>query len=248
MIGRRKLIVGTCCVAAAHALPLAAIGGLIGTGNAKAGDLPAEIGGVKIPDSALAKEITALVRSVSPPPLFNHLTRTFVFGSKLGQAKGMKFDPELLFLAAMMHDLGLIDQYMGAARFEIDGADAAAKILREHKYPEARIDIAWEAIALHSTMEIPERRRPEVALIHLGVFMEAGMNADKLPAKFFDEVFETVPQLGARAGFVQALTHVLTKKPHTAYLAFEKDIALRNVPGFDPTNWLDEKWPAPFDR
>jgi hypothetical protein len=70
----------------------------------------------------------------------------------------------------MMHDLGLTEKYMADARFEVDGADAAAKILRDHQYPEEKIDIAWQAIALHSTMEIPDRMLPEIALVHLGAF------------------------------------------------------------------------------
>ena len=58
--------------------------------------LPSEVGGVRIPDSELAKAVTSLVREVSPLPLFNHVVRSFLFGSRLGAAKGLKFDPELL--------------------------------------------------------------------------------------------------------------------------------------------------------
>ena len=72
----------------------------------------------------------------------------------------------------MMHDLGLTERYMADARFEIDGADAAAGILGARDYPEAKIDIVWEAIALHASMEIAARRCPEVALVHIGTFMD----------------------------------------------------------------------------
>jgi hypothetical protein len=210
--------------------------------------LPAEIAGVRVPDSELARVVASLVREASPEPLFNHVTRTFVFGSRLGAAKGLKFDPELLFVAAMMHDLGLVERYVADARFEIDGADAAAKILRGRHYPESKIDIVWEAIALHASMEIAERRCPEVALVHLGTFMDAGLDADKLPIGVFQEVFESLPRLGCSKHMIESIGAVLRKKPHTAYLAFEKDIALRAVPSFDPPNFCDLKAPPPFDE
>ena len=210
--------------------------------------LPRKIGGVWIPDSELAKAVTSLVREVSTVPLFNHVTRSFLFGSRLGAAKGLKFDPELLFVAAMMHDLGLTERYMADARFEIDGADAAAQILRARAYPEAKIDVVWEAIALHASMEIAACRCPEVALVHIGTFMDAGFNASELPASVFQEVFEALPRMNSSAHMIQAIGAVLRKKPHTAYLSFKKDIAERTVPGFNPPNFCDLKAPAPFNR
>jgi HD domain len=218
-----------------------------GGAGSPSGPLPAEIAGVRVPDSALAKAVAVLVREVSPAPLFNHVARSYVFGSKLGEAQKLKFDPELLFVAAMMHDLGLTDHYIAGARFEVDGADAAARILRERNYPESQIEVVWEAIALHATMEIPERRSPEVALVHLGTFMDAGLKADKLPRAFFDQVFEALPQMHARAQLIHAIGNVLKRKPHTAYLAFEKDIALRCVPNYNPPNFCDLEAPAPFN-
>jgi hypothetical protein len=250
MITRRHMMLGcTCgCVAVATAglaaLPTAAKAQSTGSRNT----LPSEIVGVRVPDTALAKAVTALVREASSEPLFNHVARTYVFGSKLGEARNLKFDPELFFFAAMMHDLGLTEKYMADARFEVDGADAAAKILREHQYPEAKIDIAWQAIALHSSMEIPARMRPEIALVHLGAFMDGGMNANQLPRDFFDGVFAALPRLNSRANFIKELGAVLRKKPHTAYLAFQRDIALRTIPGYHPPNFVDMQPPAPFNQ
>jgi hypothetical protein len=250
MITRRHMMFGcTCgCVAVATAGLAAVSTTAQAQSTASRSTLPPEIVGVRVPDSALAQKVTALVREASTEPLFNHCARTYVFGSKLGEARKLKFDPELLFLAAMMHDLGLTEKYMADARFEIDGADAAAKILRDQQYPEAKIDIAWQAIALHSTMEIPDRMLPEIALIHLGAFMDGGLNAKQFPRSFFDEVFAVLPRLNSRANFIKALGAVLRKKPHTAYLAFEKDIALRTIPNYNPPNFVDLQPPAPFNQ
>lgn len=250
MITRRHMMFGCTCGCVAVATP-----GLVSAPTeAKAQSatnrktLPSEIVGVRVPDSALAQTVTALVREASSEPLFNHCARTYVLGSKLGEARKLKFDPELLFLAAMMHDLGLTEKYMADARFEVDGADAAAKILRDQQYPEEKIDIAWQAIALHASMEIPARMRPEIALVHLGAFMDGGVNANQLPKEFFDGVFAVLPRLNSRANFIKELGAVLRKKPHTAYLAFEKDIALRTIPNYNPPNFVDIQPPAPFNQ
>ena len=49
------------------------------------------IAGVQIPDSALAREATELVREAAPPLLFDHSRRVFVFGSLRGREQGLDF-------------------------------------------------------------------------------------------------------------------------------------------------------------
>ena len=65
------------------------------------------ISGVMVPDSKLAREATELVRDTESPLLFNHSTRVYYFGSLAGKRRGLKFDPELLYIGAMFHDMGL---------------------------------------------------------------------------------------------------------------------------------------------
>jgi HD superfamily phosphodiesterase len=63
------------------------------------------ISGVTIPDSKLAREATELVHDTESPLLFNHSTRVYYFGSLAGKKRGLKFDPELLYIGAMFHDM-----------------------------------------------------------------------------------------------------------------------------------------------
>ena len=91
------------------------------------------ISGVKIPDSKMAREAAELVRSYENEMLFNHSVRVYVFGAMKGIRQKLKFDPELLYVAALFHDLGLVDHYhTETKRFEVDGADAAREFLRGH--------------------------------------------------------------------------------------------------------------------
>ncbi len=131
------------------------------------------ISGVTTPDSKLAREATELVRDTESPLLFNHSTRVYYFGSLAGKRRGLKFDPELLYIGAMFHDMGLTPQYSSKAeRFEVDGANSARAFLRQHNIPQQEIDTVWTAIALHTTPGIPQYMHPVVALLTAGVEMD----------------------------------------------------------------------------
>src|SRR3982074_115934 len=91
------------------------------------------ISGVMVPDSKLARKATELVHDTESPLLFNHSTHVYYFGSLSGKRRGLKFDPELLYIGAMFHDMGLTPQYSSKSdRFEVDGANSARAFLREH--------------------------------------------------------------------------------------------------------------------
>src|SRR5246127_1855176 len=79
------------------------------------------ISGVTIPDSKLAREATELVRDTESPLLFNHSTRVYYFASLAGKRRGLKFDSELLYIAALFHDMGLTPKYASKMnRFEVE--------------------------------------------------------------------------------------------------------------------------------
>lgn len=54
-----------------------------------------------------------MVAAVSPTFLCHHCMRTFLFGNLLGQRDGLRCDRELLYLGAVMHDLGLTERFDG---------------------------------------------------------------------------------------------------------------------------------------
>src|SRR3954464_3534068 len=104
------------------------------------------ISGVRLPESKIAREAAELVRQYENDMLFNHSVRVFVFGAIKGHRQNLKFDSELLYIAALFHDLGLVDHcHPRAKRFEVDGPDAAREFLRGHAIDEPKADLVWEA-------------------------------------------------------------------------------------------------------
>jgi len=131
------------------------------------------IAGIKIPDTTMARDLTALIRDTEPDLLFHHSTRVYLFGALTGQRKGLAYDPELLYVGAMFHDIGLTKAYRDSTnRFEVDSANAARDFLRRYAIPEVSVETVWDAIALHTTPGIPEHKKPEVALVTSGVEMD----------------------------------------------------------------------------
>lgn len=131
------------------------------------------IAGIKIPDSKMAKDLTELIRDKEPDLLYHHSRRVYLFGALTGQRKGLTYDPELLYVGAMFHDIGLTEQYRHSMlRFEVDGANAARDFLRKYGVPESSIEMVWDAIALHTTPGIPEHKKAVVALVTAGVEMD----------------------------------------------------------------------------
>jgi hypothetical protein len=176
------------------------------------------ISGVKIPDSKLAREAADLVRQYENEMLFNHSVRVYVFGAIKGIRRKLKFDSELLYVAALFHDLGLVDHYhTETKRFEVDGADAAREFLRGYGIAEPQADLVWEAIALHTTPGIPQYMRPEIALTNAGVLVDVvGIGYDEYTAEQRDQVIAALPRGdNFKRDFIQVQTCSALKKPLT---------------------------------
>jgi HD domain-containing protein len=204
------------------------------------------VAGVRIVDSSIARQATELSRDASPPYLFNHALRTFIFGSLIGKAMSMKFDQELLYLACILHDLGLTERFAGDQPFEIAGAQAAGKFLRDHHYSEERVNIVWDGIAMHP-LAIGQFKRAEILLVGAGAGADVlGPPQDHVSESVKNEVIDSVPRMGFKEAFVQTCAEVVRRHPGSSGRTFMRDIAERNVSGFKPPNICDLIAKAPF--
>jgi hypothetical protein len=208
------------------------------------------IAGVSIPDGKLAREVTELIRDTEPPLLFHHSTRVYLFGALAGLRKELRFDPELLYVGAMFHDIGLTSGYSSASeRFEVDGANAALEFLLRHKVPREAIDVVWDAIALHTTPGIPRFKEPEVALVTAGVEMDVlGLGF----AEFGDEQRKQIIAAHPRGDhfkerIIQAFFDGVKHKPETTFGNVKADVLERMDPNYKRINFcsviLESAWP-----
>jgi hypothetical protein len=154
---------------------------------------------IDFPDSEIACAAKQFVFDVSPAFVAHHSLRSYLFGRELAAAKGLRpdvdYDDELLFLSCILHDLGATEFANGDQRFEVDGADAAARFLREHGVDEARVTTVWQAIALHTSIGLAHRFGPVQAIAQLGIGADiAGNDRHMLPPDFADRVHALWPR------------------------------------------------------
>ncbi|WP_086826207.1 HD domain-containing protein [Streptomyces sp. NRRL B-24572] len=196
--------------------------------------MSSDIAGVRIPDSRIAKEATDLIREVTDDLIYHHSRRVYVWGALQGQNRGLAFDAELLYVSAMFHDLGLTEPYRdNDQRFEIDGADEARAFLIGHGVDEDRARIAWEAIALHTTPEIPSRMAPEIALVTAGVELDVlGIGYHDVSDEVRAAVVAAHPRPDFKRRILQAFNDGITRRPATTFGNVKADVLARFTEGY----------------
>jgi hypothetical protein len=197
--------------------------------------------GVTVPVTKLAREATELVRESTTDLVYHHSRRVFWFGSLQGRNRGISFDPELLYIGAMFHDLGLNEQFRGSGRrFEVDSADEARRFLQGHGVPEDSIRRVWTAIALHTTPGIPEFMEPEVALVTAGVEYDVlGIGYHDVSEADREEITALHPRPDFKRSILAAFTDGIAPKPETTFGNVKADVLERYVPGYKRGNFVD---------
>jgi hypothetical protein len=196
------------------------------------------IAGIAIPDTQLVRDTTEYIRDVEDDLLFNHSRRVFLFGALQGRRLGLDPDLELLYVGAMLHDIGLTTNFRDSMlRFEVDGANAAEKFLRKQGFDEAAVRKVWLAIALHTTPGVPEFLDPEIALVNAGVKTDVvGIGRDYLPAEVRDAVTAAHPRPNFKRRILRAFFDGNRHRPHSTNGTINADVMAH----FDPTFVRDD--------
>ncbi|MGH8902854.1 MAG: HD domain-containing protein [Egibacteraceae bacterium] len=202
----------------------------------------------RVPDSKIAREATDLARRDYPPFLFNHCIRTFWFADTIAE-NGSRFDREIVYLAAILHDLGVLEPYDLGRRFEVDGAQAAHDFLLERAYPSSKADLVWDAIALHTSLGIANySKTPEIGLVCLGAFADAaGLGVTDLDQSFVRELIEAFPRLDFPHEWLRVLIQQVEKKPSLACNTFMEKVGREHVPGFTCPSVVQSLGSNPLD-
>ncbi|MET9548384.1 HD domain-containing protein [Streptomyces sp. NPDC006627] len=207
------------------------------------------IADIKVPDSALAKEATELVRDTADELIFHHSRRVYLFGALQGNRRGLSYDAELLYVGAMFHDLGLTEKHRTSTRrFEIDGAEDAKEFLLARGVTEDAARVVWEAIALHTTPEIPTYMAPEIALVTAGVELDVlGIGYDDIADEQRAAVVAAHPRPDFKRRILQAFNDGIAHRPDTTFGNIKADVLARYTEGYVRPNFVDviteSRWP-----
>jgi len=207
------------------------------------------IAGVQVPDSRIANDAAELIRETTTPLIYHHSRRVFLFGSLQSRKLGIQPDAELLYIAALFHDSGLVPPYRGTTqRFELDSADTAKSFLMANGFADAEASVVSTAIALHTTPEVPYKMAPVIAATTAGVETDVlGIRLDSLSQNEIDAVTAVHPRPDFKNEILQAFTDGFQERPDTTFGTVNADVLEHFVPNFHRIDFVDviknSAWP-----
>jgi hypothetical protein len=172
-----------------------------------------------IPDSPTALRAAVLCAQLSPVWLAHHCTRTYLWGSLLARRSASSYDEELLYVAAMLHDLGLTPDHWGkdptAHCFAVEGARAAKVFAHEAQWDEQRQDALAEAICLHLNVIVSLKQGVEAHLLQAGASCDViGASSGAITPKIRAPVLERYPRLDFKREFAACLREQVELRPY----------------------------------
>ena len=170
--------------------------------------------GMPVPDSALARQARELIADVAGPFLVNHSVRSYAWAVELARHDELQFDPEILYVSAMLHDIGLVAAYDLGGSFEVDSAIAAERLVLEAGEPDQRARAVYDVIALHNDEALPPDAASEVVLLwdSTGVDVTGDRFTDVRPA-IIPGLLAAYPRLDFKREFAARFADQASRKP-----------------------------------
>ena len=217
--------------------------------NGRATALPQEVAGIRLPSTSFARKAAALSRTASPEFLFNHSMRSYLFGTIYAGKHGVHYDSEAAFVAAALHDLGLLPAFASAdLSFEVDGANNAEAFLHREGAPVSESSAVWNAVALHATRpQFTSHQAGEVLVLSAGVGSDfAGVDPSEIDPKQEQEILAAFPRLQFKKRFLDLLTDHCRRKPLSQRATWLGDLCHAQVPRAPYPNIARALMQAPF--
>ncbi len=199
------------------------------------------VAGISLPDSTIANQATELLLTHGTEFIYNHSLRVFLFSSLNAKRKSLSHDTELLYVASVFHDLGLVSHYSSPdLRFEVDGANAARDFLKGHGIAQDKLQLVWDTIALHTTIGIAEHKENEVALMYSGVGLDVmGEGYEHLSDQHREEIITAFPRNDFKQKIIPTFFSGFEHKTETTFGNIKADVCAFMIPNFHRKNFCD---------
>ena len=153
------------------------------------------------PDSSLARDAQEAAEDLLVPALRNHSHRAYAWAAAIAARRGISFDRELLYLAAMFHDTGLPSP-VPHVDFTVRSAALAREFADRHGVPAESREVVTNAIAMHHSPGVGLDSGPEAYLMSAGAAVDVfGSHSNEIPDAIRRRVVEQFPRLGFKREF-----------------------------------------------
>ena len=205
------------------------------------------LAGIAVPDTPIVSRAIEYAREHCEPYLFNHSMRSWLFAVAIAQQKRATYEPQVLAVATLLHDIGLAKDLSGPLRFEVEGANAARAFARGQGMMERNAQLVWDGVALNSTPSIALYKEGEVALCTMGIGLDwGGWGIDLLTQTQVATILEAFPRLEMKQRFTRDVCRIVESRPGTTYDNFARDFGDRFVPGYTRPSTVDFLLNSPF--
>lgn len=151
------------------------------------------------PDSVFSRKAEEVCLDLLGKPFFNHSIRAWIFGTALARRDDVELEPELFYVAAMLHDVGLGKGTYGCC-FTYAGVEWTRSIGLKLHQPDENLELIASAISHHITpgLRVAEGGVHGVYLQRGTVLDLVGTRAVHLPKDFVCDTFVSYPALGIK--------------------------------------------------
>ncbi len=165
-----------------------------------------DLDGLSPPDSELSRKAIELCSTVSSDYLTNHCLRSYLWARIFAAQDRINFDDEFLFLACMLHDLGLTDQFRPRSPdvhcFSLASAEVARRVATELDWEHERQEALAEAITLHVNVRVGLDKGPEAHLLNAATALDVGgLRYWEVPPAAVERVVQGHPRLRFKEKF-----------------------------------------------
>ena len=173
------------------------------------------------PSTAVAEQALEVCTAYSSPALLHHCRRSYVWAAAYAVEHGIDIDTELLFVAAMLHDIGLTQSFDNhAVPFEVAGGHVAWVFGAGAGWPVARRHRAAEIIVKHMWDSVDVEEDAEGYLLEIATGLDiSGANPEWWPADLRAEVLADFPRLGLGPEFTACFAAEAARKPDSSAAA-----------------------------
>ncbi|MER5934209.1 HD domain-containing protein [Streptomyces sp. NPDC002054] len=170
------------------------------------------------PDTAACAAALEVATAYCTPALLNHSARSYVWASAYAADRGIEHDAELLYVAALLHDIGLVPEFDShTVAFDVAGGHVAWVFGAGAGWPVERRKRLSEVIVRHMWDSVDVREDPEGHLLERSTGVDiSGRNANDFTAGFRAEVLARYPREGLADEFLTCFREQAARKPESS--------------------------------